>query len=215
LGKGFPTYIYVEAPNRQTYGPSQFQYKFHGADLHLGAQAALCSGVNNEYAMDSLLRILLSLKLLPESGFLLHAATVVREGHSFVFMGRSGAGKSTVARHSPAGTVLTDEISLLRKINGVWHACGTPFWGEFRAGGQNRVFPLAGIHALVQAPANQFEPLDPRAALRELLGNVLFFSAEPRHREPLLKATSEIAGAVPFYRLRFTRDISFWGEMAA
>src|SRR2546429_6336621 len=32
---------------------------------------------------------------------------------------------------------ISDEISLLRRENGVWRAYGTPFWGEFRAAGSN------------------------------------------------------------------------------
>jgi len=77
--------------------------------------------------------------------FLLHAATVVRGGKAYVFTGRSGAGKSTVASLSPAGTVLTDEISLLRFEDGEWRAYGTPFWGEFRAAGSNSSAPIRGL----------------------------------------------------------------------
>jgi hypothetical protein len=102
------------------------------------------SGVRNEYALDSLLRVLLSWKLLSCEGFLLHAATIVRNGKAFVFTGRSGAGKSTVASLPPAGSVLTDEISLLRRENGTWRAYGTPFWGEFRAAGSNTSASFVG-----------------------------------------------------------------------
>src|SRR5256885_3293464 len=87
--------------------------------------------------------MLLSWALLPDVGFLLHAATVLRNGKAYVFFGRSGTGKSTVAALSPLGSVLTDEISLLKRIDGQWHAFGTPFWGEFRAAGTNRSAPVA------------------------------------------------------------------------
>lgn len=192
-----------------------FDYTLNGATLRLGTAAADMDNVGNEYTLDSLLRILLSLKLLPERGFLLHAATITHQGASYVFMGRSGAGKSTIASHAPAGAALTDEISLVRSVNGVWHAHGTPFWGEFRAGGQNLGYPLAGIYALVQAEENHVAPLSPRAALRELLANVLFFSSERAHREQLLRITSEIVAELPIYCLQFTRDISFWEALAA
>jgi hypothetical protein len=210
-----PFPIFLDAPHATDCGPHLFDFALNGTSLHLGESAAHCSGVRNEYMLDSMLRVLLSLKLLPERGFLLHAATIARGERSYIFMGRSGAGKSTVARHAPVGTALTDEISLVRIIDGVWHAHGTPFWGEFRAGGQNRALPLAGIFALEQAPENHATPLSPRESLRALLPNVLFFSKQPQHRQALLRVTSEISAAVPFFRLRFTRDISLWEELPA
>src|SRR5437773_8348802 len=58
------------------------------------------------------------------------ALPIFRDGKAYIFTGRSGAGKSTVASLSPEGSVLTDEISLLRREHGMWRAYGTPFWGE-------------------------------------------------------------------------------------
>ncbi|MGB0035547.1 MAG: hypothetical protein WBP79_08750, partial [Candidatus Acidiferrales bacterium] len=78
-----------------------FSYDLDDASVMLGRADAEFRGVRHEYALDSLLRILLTMILLPRRGFLLHAATVVREGRAYVFMGRSGAGKSTVASLSP------------------------------------------------------------------------------------------------------------------
>ena len=209
---GFP--VYLNRPRPQPEARAEFAFSMNGFALELQSSFAECSGVQNEYALDSLLRVLLSVKLLPEPGFLIHAATIARDGRSHVFMGRSGAGKSTVARNAPAGAALTDEISLVRRIDGVWHAHGTPFWGEFRAGNQNKSLPLAGIYSLVQAPRNCARPLATRDALHQLLPNVLFFSTHRRHRDALLRVTSEIAAQVPFFRLEFTRDISFWEAIA-
>jgi hypothetical protein len=69
----------------------------------------------NRYAIDGVLRILHSLILAREGGFLVHAASVVRNGRAFVFAGISGAGKTTIARLAPPDvTLLTDEISYIR-----------------------------------------------------------------------------------------------------
>jgi hypothetical protein len=213
--QSFP--IFLTSAGRDTRKPAQFEFALRSSKLRMGDDSAEFAGVANEYVLDSLLRILLSLKLLPEQGFLIHAATVERAGKSYVFMGRSGAGKSTVAAAAArsGGIPLTDEISLVRKLNGTWHANGTPFWGEFRAGGRNCSLPLAGIYALVQAPRDSVRPMDAREALRELLPNVLFFSKQREHREALLQVTSEIAATAPFFRLEFTRDVTFWEAIAA
>ena len=209
--------VFLNSPGRNSTKATQFEFSLNGSTLRMLDASAEFAGVANEYVLDSLLRILLSLKLLPEQGFLIHAATVERNEKSYVFMGRSGAGKSTIAAAAArtGGIPLTDEISLVRKVNGAWHAHGTPFWGEFRAGGRNCSLPLAGIYSLVQAPRNSQRPLNSREALRELLPNVLFFSKQREHREALLRVTTEIAATAPIFRLEFTRDVSFWEAIAA
>jgi len=69
----------------------------------------------NPYGIDAVLRILHSLILAREGGFLVHAASAVRNGRAFLFAGVSGAGKTTIARLAPPDvTLLTDEISYVR-----------------------------------------------------------------------------------------------------
>jgi hypothetical protein len=69
----------------------------------------------NPYSIDSVLRILHSLILAREDGFLVHAASAIRNGRAFLFAGVSGAGKTTISRLAPPDVVLlTDEISYVR-----------------------------------------------------------------------------------------------------
>jgi hypothetical protein len=195
--------------------PGSFSYDLDGASVILRGAGAEFRGVRHEYALDSLLRILLTMVLLPKRGFLLHAATVVRDGRAYVFAGRSGAGKSTVASLSPEGSVLTDEISLLRFTNGCWQAHGTPFWGEFRAAGRNDHFPLAGIYSLVQAPEDRVEAISNKEILRALLPCVLFFNSETGANEALLHTLLGLVEQVSCQRLHFRRSAEFWNVVAA
>jgi hypothetical protein len=194
---------------------ADFSYVLDGAALSLDSFGAEFRGVRHEYALDSLLRILLTMVLLPRRGFLLHAATVVRDGKAYVFAGRSGAGKSTVASLSPSGTVLTDEISLLRFTEGRWHAYGTPFWGEFRAAGMNEHYPIAGVYSLVQSPEDRVELMSTKEILRALLPCVLFFTSKPDANEELLKLLLGMVRQIPCYRLHFRRNAGFWRVVAA
>ncbi len=187
-----------------------FIYTISDTSLCVGTNEAQLRGVRHEYALDSLLRILLSVLLLSKRGFLLHAATVVRERRAYIFTGRSGAGKSTVASLSPAGSVLTDEISLLRFTESGWQAYGTPFWGGFRASGTNRRVPVGAIYSLVQSRDDQVERLTPKQAVRVLLPNVLFFNSGKRENQKLLAVLIAAAQQIPFYRLRFRRNAAFW-----
>jgi len=189
---------------------ADFGYEFEGAVLRAFSNQICFDGVRNQYALDSLLRIFLSWKLLGHHGFLLHAATVIRNKKAYIFTGRSGAGKSTVASLAPEGSVLTDEISLLRREGGIWRAYGTPFWGEFRAAGSNTSAPVAGIFRLLQAAENRVELLRPMAMLRTLLPNVLFFSAEAEANRQLLEILTQAAKEIAGYNLSFRKDRAFW-----
>ena len=195
--------------------PAEFAYDFEGAVVRAHARRICFDGVRNEYALDSLLRILLSWKLTGRDGFLLHAATVIRNGKAYVFAGRSGAGKSTLASLSPEGSVLTDEISLLRRENGEWRAYGTPFWGEFRAAGSNTSAPVRGIFRLVQAAENRVTSLRPVEMIRALLQNVLFFSSEPEATRRLLQIVGQAVEEMPGYELAFRKDPAFWEVLPA
>lgn len=193
----------------------EFEYTLDDAGLRLRESEAEFRGVRHEYALDSLIRILLTVRLLPEQGFLLHAASIVRDGRAYIFMGRSGAGKSTVASLSPEGSVLTDEISLVRFQDGEWRAHGTPFWGEFRAAGHNHDYPVAGIYCLTQARENRIERMLPRDVLRAMLPCVLFFSSDATANSLLLGLLVEFLGQVPCHRLHFLKDSSFWDVVAS
>src|SRR2546421_6925043 len=210
-----PTTIALNGCAAPKRAPLDFAYEFEGAALRAFSTEIRFDGVRNQYTLDSLLRVLLSWKLLGRRGFLLHAATVIRNGKAYLFTGRSGAGKSTVASLSPEGSVLTDEISLLRREDGVWRAYGTPFWGEFRAAGSNSSAPVAGIFRLLQAAENQVEILRPVAILRALLPNVLFFSAEMQANRRLLEILSQAATEIAGYNLAFRKNSAFWEVLPA
>jgi hypothetical protein len=200
----------IEARAGSSAAESKFACEFEGATVVADADFARFTGVRHEYALDSLLRMWLSWALLPETGFLLHAATVTRNGKAYVFFGRSGAGKSTIASLSQTGAVFTDEISLLRRVDGEWRAFGTPFWGEFRADGANRSAPLAGLFRLLQSPEDRVEPVRPADLLKALLPCVLFFSSRVDDHERLLDILATASCEVAGYNLQFQKNRSFW-----
>ena len=73
----------------------------------------------------------------------------------FLFAGVSGAGKTTISRLAPADvTLLTDEISYLRRNGEGYVAYGTPFAGELAKVGENIRAPLAALYLLAQGPEN-------------------------------------------------------------
>jgi len=165
----------------------------------------------NPYSIDSVLRIVHTLMLAPEGGFLLHASSAVRNGKAFLFSGLSEAGKTTIARLAPADvTVLTDEASYVRKVDGQYFAYGTPFAGELGAPGKNISAPVAALYLLKKAPDNRIEGIDPADAIQRLLRNILFFAHQPDMVRQVFEAACAFVSAVPVYQLSFFPDQRVW-----
>ncbi|MGC2332394.1 MAG: hypothetical protein WA581_13145 [Candidatus Acidiferrales bacterium] len=165
----------------------------------------------NPYAIDTVLRIAHSLVLAEEGGFLLHAASAIRSGHSFIFTGVSGAGKTTISRLAPSdAAVLTDEISYIRRRPSGYRAYGTPFAGELARVGENLSAPLGAVYLLEKGPVNCIKPIDDRRAVRALLRNILFFSHDEQLVKRVFDSAFEFVSCVPTARLIFTPDKRVW-----
>jgi len=169
----------------------------------------------NPYSIDAVLRIVHSLILAPEGGLLVHAASAVRNGKAFLFAGVSGAGKTTISRLAPPdATLLTDEISYLRRNDRGYVAYGTPFAGELAKLGENVRAPLAALYLLQKGFENIVEPVKASDAARLLLENVLFFANDPELVSLVFESACELVGRVPVYRLTFVPDERVWELIA-
>lgn len=165
----------------------------------------------NPYAVDSVLRIVHTLLLSKQGGFLLHAASAVREGRAMLFVGPSGAGKTTIARLAPHDvTLLGDEISYVRYVEDQYLAFGTPFAGELGHSGQPLSAPVAAIYRLERGPDNNVERLGSSEAVRTLMRNILFFADDSELTGHLLETSCHVASTIPVYRLAFSPDARVW-----
>ena len=81
------------------------------------------------------LELLLIQYLARERGLIVHACGIDGDGDGMLFVGESGAGKSTIANlwyQNNGVTILSDDRIILRKKNGVFWMHGTPWHGEAR-----------------------------------------------------------------------------------
>ena len=168
----------------------------------------------NPYATDSVLRIVHSLILAKQGGFLVHAASAIRNRKAFIFSGVSGAGKTTISRLAPAdATLLTDEISYVRREGNRYLACGTPFAGELARVGENQSAPLSALFFLEKGRHNRIEPIAPAEAIQRLLRNILFFAHDPELVKLVFQSVCEFASVVPIHRLVFMPDQRVWDSI--
>jgi hypothetical protein len=165
----------------------------------------------NPYSIDAVLRIVHSLVLARQGGFLLHSASALRNGKAFLFAGVSGAGKTTISRLAPPdATLLTDEISYVRKQGEGYVSFGTPFTGELAKLGENVSAPVAALYLLAQGPENRIDPVAPGEAARSLLANVLFFAEDEELVQAEFHSAFEFVSRVPVSRLTFMPDARVW-----
>jgi len=175
----------------------------------------------NPYSIDAVLRIVHTLVLARQGGFLLHSASAIRNGKAFLFAGVSEAGKTTISRLAPPDTtLLTDEISYLRKQdvreedahghNTGYVAYGTPFTGELAKLGENVSAPIAALYLLAKGAENRIDPIPPAEAARSLLANLLFFAEDEELVQATFHSAFEFVSRVPVSRLTFVPDARVW-----
>jgi hypothetical protein len=165
----------------------------------------------NPYSIDTVLRITHSVILAGEGGFLVHAASAVRSGRSYVFAGISGAGKTTLTRCAPSdATILSDEISYIRRNGNAYLAYGTPFAGELARSGENISAPLHTLFLLEKGPDNRIEPISSKDAAQALMRHILFFARERQIVERVFDSVLEFVSIVNVRRLVFTPDERAW-----
>jgi len=151
------------------------------------------------------------------AGVLFHGSAVERDGGAYVFLGRSGAGKTTSAflMRGDGATVLAEELT---------------FVGDFRSGGglcvytlpmfqrdgtvvDGRIVPLRGMYALHQAPTHEVRRPSLDAQMRSLLSSVTIGVRTAVTAVPTYDLLCELARRAPVRELRFRKDAGFWPKI--
>jgi hypothetical protein len=135
----------------------------------------------------------------------------MRGGRAFLFCGLSGAGKTTISRLAPPDvTLLTDEVSFVRRDPVGYCAFGTPFAGELVRVGENTSAPIAVVYLLEKGPDNRIDPVPAVEATQRILRNILFFAEELDLVRRIFEAACDFVAMVPVRRLTFSPDQNVW-----
>ena len=110
-------------------------------------------------------------------------------------------------------TLLTDEISYVRRTAEGYSAFGTPFAGELGESGESGSAPIAALFRLDQGPDNAHERPADAAAVRALMRNILFFADDRSLTRHLLDTACDFAASVPAFRLAFAPDARVWNTI--
>ena len=114
------------------------------------------------YCINNALMVLYALATAPLGTALFHSAVVSHDGYGYMFLGKSGTGKSTHARLWLANientVLLNDDNPVVRVQSDGIRVYGSPWSGKTPCY-KNEDCPLGGIVLLEQAPFNKIKPL--------------------------------------------------------
>lgn len=140
-------------------------------------------------------------------GGVVHSSCIAVDGKALLFIGSSGAGKTTLARlwRDAGATILNDERNIIRTTPQGPLAGASPWHGE-----ENQVSPvtapLAGVFYLKQADSNAVREIPCTESVTRLFTNTVvpvFLQDGPRM---VLNAWADVLETVPSFELSFTRD---------
>jgi hypothetical protein len=140
---------------------------------------------------------------------LLHAAAVVRNGKAAVFLAPDEGGKTTAARLSPDGTILSDDQVLVRLYPSGFKVSGTP-WGLHVDSGFQA--PLAGLFLLEKARDFSLTSLSALELIPYLWEEAKNYSAiMPKPlKKKAFALVCDLAAAVPIAKLSFQKNHIDW-----
>ena len=200
--------LFGESPYKRLFVDSHFRR----ASLQMSEESLASGGYAADplgYPLDELL---IMHRLTQEKAIELHGSGIVRaNGAANLFIGHSGAGKSTTTRlwtESEEVEVLSDDRIIVRRdmySPTRMRMYGTPWHGEAMYASPSSS-PLTRIFVLEHGHGNVISLLSPGQAVAELFAR----SFVPFHRHEYVDSAlvflEELANAVPVYRYAFEPD---------
>ncbi len=159
-------------------------------------------------AIENFLRVVAAHALLLEGGVLLHSASVVSSGGAHLFVGPSGAGKTTISRAArEAGrAVVSDDLNVVTSKLALG---GSSFFSEIGMRHEGS-YPLLGIYRLVKASEDELRPMSEGEALASLIACAPFVNHSRFLANRLWSNLAALAAKVPAHVLSFRREGTFW-----
>ena len=167
---------------------------------------AWISGTPEErcYAIDTALMLLYTFTSSKHDTLLVHASAVEFDGKGYLFLGKSGTGKSTHSRlwleYIKGSELLNDDNPIIRIVDEKVYVYGSPWSGKTSCY-RNRRIPIGGIARLHQAPFNRITPLTGIKAYAALLPSCSCMKWDHIMAEAIHSTITKVISMIPIYSL--------------
>jgi hypothetical protein len=148
--------------------------------------------------------LILRTAILFTGGLVFHSSGLDDNGQGIVFIGHSGAGKSTQVglwSQEPGVIAMNDDRIAVRVEDNGAMCYGTP-WGGTSDIARNHAAPLKALIVLEQAPENAIEPIAPAVAASLLTARAFLPYWNSALMQRAMSNLNTILAHVPVYRLR-------------
>ena len=178
-------------------------------DFREGRLWAEGSPADQAFAVNNALMLLFAFAAAPHAALEMHASVVMRGGRGFLFLGRSGTGKSTHSRlwleHIPGTELLNDDNPVLRIVDGSARVFGTPWSGKTPCYKAQDV-PVGAIVRLQQAPENRVFRLGTVQAYASVMASCSGFRPIRAIADAQHETLASLVASVPCYQLECLPD---------
>ena len=161
------------------------------------------------FGINNALMVMYALATASLQTALFHSSVVSYRGFGYMFLGKSGTGKSTHSslwlKHIDGTELINDDNPVVRRMSDGFYVFGSPWSGKTPCY-RNVKYPLGGVVQLSQAPYNKIQRLKPLAAYAALVPSISGKRWDKQVAEGLHETEDMMAGEVAVWHLECLPD---------
>ncbi len=174
---------------------------FSSAEVHVPAG---CPKRQIEFSLNNALMLMYTFRTSPYDTLMTHASVIRYEDGGYMFLGRSGTGKSTHSRMwleaIEGATLLNDDNPVVRVIDGKAYIFGSPWSGKTPCY-KNEVVPLKAVVRIVRAPHNKAVRLKPLQSYASLKPSCSAMRWDKKSTDDLHLTLQKVISVVPCWHM--------------
>lgn len=176
------------------------------ASLMISARNAAAA----QFAVNNSLMLIYAFATADKMTLEMHSSVVVNEGRGYMFLGKSGTGKSTHSslwlKYVPGSELLNDDNPIIRiGDDGIARVFGSPWSGKTPCY-RNADAPVGAVVRIVQAPENVIFRYGVLESYASIYSSCSGFKADRAMSDGLHRTLEQLALNVPCYKLECLPD---------